>query len=114
YACDMSNMLLPRDRHIKPCYAKGNYFTYTASKPKPKRLIYPCPEKQLAGYSTLLFWLIGRLGTHLTLDLAGRIRFGPDVQWITDPTDYKINESNLDDVYAAVSQYLPNIDRDSL
>ena len=50
YACDVSNMLLPKERHIKPYYAKGNYFTYTASKPKPKRLIYPCPEKNFAGY----------------------------------------------------------------
>lgn len=50
YACAISNMLLPKERHIKPYYAKGNYFTYTASKPKPKRLIYPCPEKNFAGY----------------------------------------------------------------
>jgi L-2-hydroxyglutarate oxidase LhgO len=49
YACDVSNMVLPPERHIKPYYAKGNYFTYTASKPKTKRLIYPCPEKNLAG-----------------------------------------------------------------
>jgi L-2-hydroxyglutarate oxidase LhgO len=115
FACDVSNMLLPKERHIVPYYAKGNYFTYTASKPKPKRLIYPCPEKNLAGYSNChSFLLRSRLGTHLTLDLAGRIRFGPDVQWITDPTDYKIDNSHLSDVYAAVSQYLPNIDRDSL
>ena len=51
YACDVSNMLLPKERHIKPYYAKGNYFTYTASKPKTKHLIYPCPEKNLAGYA---------------------------------------------------------------
>jgi L-2-hydroxyglutarate oxidase LhgO len=50
YACDISNMLLPKERHVKPYYAKGNYFTYTASKPKTKRLIYPCPEKNFAGY----------------------------------------------------------------
>jgi L-2-hydroxyglutarate oxidase LhgO len=49
FACDVSNMLLPKERHIKPYYAKGNYFSYAASKPKPKRLIYPCPEKNLAG-----------------------------------------------------------------
>jgi 2-hydroxyglutarate dehydrogenase len=55
-----------------------------------------------------------RLGTHLTLDLAGRIRFGPDVEWTTDPRDYKINDSHLDDVYAAVKEYLPNIDREAL
>jgi len=50
YACDVSNMLLPADRHIKPYYAKGNYFAYTSSKPKTRRLIYPCPEKNFAGY----------------------------------------------------------------
>lgn len=53
YACDVSNMLLPKERHVKPYYAKGNYFSYGASKPKPKRLIYPCPEKNFAGYSDL-------------------------------------------------------------
>lgn len=55
-----------------------------------------------------------RLGTHLTLDLAGRVKFGPDIQWITDPTDYSVNDAHLDDVYAAVTQYLPNIDRSAL
>jgi hypothetical protein len=48
------------------------------------------------------------------LDLAGRVKFGPDIQWITDPTDYSVNEANLDDVYTAVTQYLPNIDRSAL
>lgn len=55
-----------------------------------------------------------RLGTHLTLDLAGRIRFGPDVQWITDPTDYFVSEQHLDAVYSAVIQYLPSVNRDFL
>lgn len=55
-----------------------------------------------------------RLGTHLTLDLAGRVRFGPDIQWITEPTDYKVNDAHLDEVYAAVSEYLPNVDRSAL
>lgn len=50
YACDISNMLLPKERHVTPYYAKGNYFTYTSSKPKTKRLIYTCPEKDFAGY----------------------------------------------------------------
>jgi L-2-hydroxyglutarate oxidase LhgO len=49
YACDVSNMLLPQERQIKPYYAKGNYYTYTSSKPKTKRLIYPCPEMNFAG-----------------------------------------------------------------
>jgi 2-hydroxyglutarate dehydrogenase len=49
YACTISNVLLPPQRHLKPFYAKGNYFGYTAAKPKPKRLIYPCPDKSFAG-----------------------------------------------------------------
>lgn len=53
YACNVSNLLLPEDKHMRPYYAKGNYFGYTAPKPKPKRLIYPCPEKNLAGYCSL-------------------------------------------------------------
>jgi 2-hydroxyglutarate dehydrogenase len=50
YACNISNMLLPPERHLTPYYAKGNYFSYSASKPKPRRLLYPCPEKNFAGY----------------------------------------------------------------
>ena len=42
------------------------------------------------------------------------MKFGPDIQWITDPTDYSVNDAHLDDVYAAVTQYLPNIDRSAL
>jgi 2-hydroxyglutarate dehydrogenase len=55
-----------------------------------------------------------RLGTHLTLDIAGRIRFGPDVEWITDPTDYSVSLANLDTAYSAISEYLPGVDRNSL
>ena len=57
-------------------YAKGSYFTLAGRSPF-QRLIYPAPEpdKHLAG-----------LGVHLTLDLGGQAKFGPDVQWIDDPT----------------------------
>jgi 2-hydroxyglutarate dehydrogenase len=57
---------------------------------------------------------LDRLGTHLTLDLSGRIRFGPDIEWITNPTDYKVNDSHLDEVYEAVREYLPGIERQGL
>jgi 2-hydroxyglutarate dehydrogenase len=54
------------------------------------------------------------LGTHLTLDLAGRVKFGPDIQWIDDPTDYTLDGGRLDEAYAAITEYLPSIDRNSL
>ena len=52
FACSISNMLLPKERLVIPYYAKGNYFAYTLSKPKTKRLIYPCPDcTHFAGYN---------------------------------------------------------------
>lgn len=63
YACQVSNMLLPKERHVTPYYAKGNYFSYSSGHPKPKRLIYPCPGKNFAGSFSLklenrLFFLV--------------------------------------------------------
>ena len=50
YACQVANMLLPEgERQVMAYYAKGNYFSYSAGFPKPKRLIYPCPKKNFAG-----------------------------------------------------------------
>lgn len=54
---------------------QGNYFSLSGRCPF-SRLVYPLPEPGLAG-----------LGTHLTLDLGGQGRFGPDVQWLPDPGD---------------------------
>ena len=58
----------PQQRVPRLVLAKGNYFGY-AGQPVFSRLIYPAPVD-------------GGLGTHVTLDLAGRMRFGPDVEWI--------------------------------
>jgi 2-hydroxyglutarate dehydrogenase len=73
-AIPISNMILPKERQRKAFYAKGSYFSYGLSRPKPSILVYPAP---VPGH--------GGLGTHLTLDMAGRIRFGPDVEWTEDP-----------------------------
>jgi 2-hydroxyglutarate dehydrogenase len=73
FAIPVSNMILPSDRHRKPYYAKGSYFSYSSSFPKPRTLVYPAP---VPGH--------GGLGTHLTLDMGGRVRFGPDVEWIDE------------------------------
>jgi L-2-hydroxyglutarate oxidase LhgO len=74
-------------------YAKGNYFTLAGKAPF-SRLIYPVPEK--AG-----------LGVHLTLDLGGQAKFGPDVQWVDDPTDLQVDPHRGDAFYAEVRKYWP-------
>lgn len=71
-------------------YAKGNYFSLSARAPF-SRLIYPIPEP-------------GGLGVHLTLDLGGQARFGPDVEWI-DSIDYSVNPRRADGFYAEVRKY---------
>lgn len=99
-AVSLSNMILPPDRQRNALYAKGTYFSYTRSHPRPSTLIYPAPIPGLPG-----------LGTHLTLDLAGRIRFGPDVQWTDNPADYTPNSHPhaLAAALAAIRAYLPAV-----
>jgi L-2-hydroxyglutarate oxidase LhgO len=85
-------------RHVpKRVFAKGNYFS-CSGKSAFSRLIYPAPTD-------------GGLGVHLTLDLAGRMKFGPDVEWLgdVDPAsiDYTVNPSRGDSFYAAVRTYWP-------
>ena len=74
-------------------YAKGNYFTLSSAAPF-RHLIYPVPES--AG-----------LGVHLTLDLGGQAKFGPDVQWVDTPDDFQVDASRVDAFYAAVRTYWP-------
>ncbi|KAF5666228.1 FAD dependent oxidoreductase [Fusarium heterosporum] len=102
-AAVVHNMIAPPDQHQKLYYAKGNYFSYSASQPKISRLIYPVPEPGIAG-----------LGTHLTLDLAGRLRFGPDVEWIDNPNDLAVNSARLSQAITEIQRYLPGIDASAL
>ncbi len=73
-------------------YAKGHYFTLTG-RARFSRLIYPVPQP-------------GGLGVHLTLDLQGQARFGPDVQWV-DGIDYSVDARRADAFYAEVRRYWP-------
>lgn len=77
-------------------YAKGNYFSVTG-RAQFSRLIYPVPEP-------------GGLGVHLTLDLNGNARFGPDVEW-TDKIDYRVDPSRADRFRGEIRKYWPKIDR---
>lgn len=102
-AIPINNLLLPPDQHLKPFYAKGTYFSYASSHPKPKTLLYPAPVPGFGG-----------LGTHLTLDMTGRVRFGPDVEWVDDPNDLTPSMSRLEDAIDAIRTYLPGIDREAI
>ena len=83
---------MPSDRIPPAHYAKGNYFTLSGRSPF-SRLIYPVPVP-------------GGLGVHLTVDLGGQARFGPDVEWI-DTIDYTVDPSRADSFYVAVRKYWP-------
>jgi L-2-hydroxyglutarate oxidase LhgO len=84
-----------RREAIPPLYlAKGNY--YGLSGPAPfSRLVYPVPEA--AG-----------LGVHLTLDLGGQARFGPDVEWV-DAIDYGVDPARAGVFYAEIRRYWPEL-----
>lgn len=83
----------------KAYFAKGNYFSLQRKAPF-SRLIYPVPEP-------------GGLGTHLTLDLAGRARFGPDVEWLAiedeSAIDYAVDLGRGAKFYAAIRRYWPDL-----
>ena len=83
-------------KHIPTAfYAKGNYFTLSGQSPF-KRLIYPVPES--AG-----------LGVHLTLDMGGQTKFGPDVEWVQSPDHLQVDARRGDAFYAEVRKYWPQL-----
>jgi L-2-hydroxyglutarate oxidase LhgO len=75
-------------------YCKGSYFTLSGRSPF-SRLIYPMPDH--AG-----------LGVHLTLDLGGQAKFGPDTEWI-DGEDYSLDPRRAETFYEAVRRYWPGL-----
>jgi L-2-hydroxyglutarate oxidase LhgO len=85
---------LPQASIPEPYYAKGNYFSLAGKAPFT-RLIYPVPEP-------------GGLGVHLTLDLGGQARFGPDVEWVSE-LDYTVHPRRADGFYAAIRRYWPGL-----
>ncbi|PMS22456.1 FAD-dependent oxidoreductase [Trinickia dabaoshanensis] len=82
-------------RHVPPLYlARGNYFSVSGRAPF-SRLIYPMPNE--AG-----------LGVHLTIDLGGQARFGPDVEWV-DTINYDVDPRRAESFYAAIREYWPEL-----
>lgn len=84
----------PADKAPASFYAKGNYYSLQG-RPPFTRLIYPVPEP-------------GGLGVHITIDLAGQARFGPDVEWI-ERIEYTVDPARADKFYAAVRTYWPGL-----
>jgi L-2-hydroxyglutarate oxidase LhgO len=86
---------LPDEYKPQQWFARGVYFSYGGRTPF-KTLIYPVPEP-------------GGLGVHLTLDLAGQARFGPDVEWI-EQEDYTVDPNRRESFARGVRQWWPGLD----
>lgn len=82
-------------------YCKGSYFSYSKASPV-SMLVYPVPHEDLAG-----------LGVHATIDLAGRLRFGPDTEDV-DILDYKVDGNKRDLFYDGASRIIRGLDREFL
>jgi L-2-hydroxyglutarate oxidase LhgO len=85
---------MPNDAVPALHLAKGNYFRLARKAPF-RHLVYPLPAH-------------GGAGVHVTLDLAGQARFGPDVEWV-DHIDYRVDETRLAAFEAAIREYWPNL-----
>ena len=90
---------LPADQIPKSYFAKGNYFSLSGKSPFT-HLIYPIPEP-------------GGLGVHLTLDMGGQAKFGPDVEWLDieaeEQIDYTVNPKRSEGFYEAARRYWPGL-----
>lgn len=84
----------PVEKFPKASLAKGNYFSLVGKQPF-QRLVYPMPVP-------------GALGVHVTVDLGGQCKFGPDIEWI-DSIDYDMDPTRADSFYAAVRAYYPDL-----
>ncbi|MFZ9350521.1 MAG: NAD(P)/FAD-dependent oxidoreductase [Polynucleobacter sp.] len=95
---------IPTEHIPKAYFAKGNYFSLAGKSPF-RHLIYPVPEP-------------GGLGVHLTLDMAGQAKFGPDVEWLEieseDQINYAVDPMRGERFYAAIRQYWPELKDGSL
>lgn len=90
---------MPRGAIPTERFCKGSYFTLSGRAPF-RHLIYPAPEA--AG-----------LGVHLTLDLAGQARFGPDVEWLDAPS-YDVERARAERFHAAIRRYWPGLPDNAL
>lgn len=112
FAPKIANMLLPEERKVQGFFAKGSYFSFAPSQPIltskiTSKLIYPCPNPNASS-----------LGTHLTFDLGGQLRFGPDLEWLSvtdaDEISYDVSVQNLEGALEAINTYFPSVKLEDL
>lgn len=92
----------PKNRLPRAWFAKGSYFSYQGEVPF-RHLIYPVPVN-------------GGLGVHLTLDLQGQAKFGPDVEWLQQgqALDFQVQEAKRREFASSVKRYWPRLDESRL
>jgi L-2-hydroxyglutarate oxidase LhgO len=90
---------LPPETVPQDYLAKGNYYSLLGKQPF-RHLVYPMPVP-------------GGLGVHVTLDMGGQCKFGPDVEWI-DEINYDVDPRRADSFYAAVRTYWPGLPDNAL
>jgi L-2-hydroxyglutarate oxidase LhgO len=101
HACALARRFEGLDGRFVPreWFAKGNYYALTGRAPF-SRLIYPAPAD-------------AHLGTHLTLDLGGQAKFGPDIEWLDiespEQIDWRVDPARADGFYAEVRRYWPDL-----
>ncbi len=102
HAVDLARKIkgIPEGILPKSYFAKGHYFQLSGNHPFKKHLVYPLPTKD-------------SLGVHLSFDVSGKVKFGPDVFWI-EGIDYSFNESRKDDFVSAIKTYWPDLNPDKL
>lgn len=119
------NSLLPEENRIPIYFAKGSYAAYRGNHLKGiSHLVYPCPDVGRQGVFSF-----ASLGTHLTLDLQGKIKFGPDIEWIAPPeptADGEVEDywrqhlvpddspAKMREIHEAIASYLPGVELDAL
>lgn len=110
YADEIASMAMGSQVALKLGYklypVKGRYYSYSPSRPLAKRLLYPAPEKNFAG-----------LGIHLTLDLMGRAKFGPDVTYVDSKDEYSMDDNDLTSkkkFWESVRRYLPVVEMEDI
>jgi L-2-hydroxyglutarate oxidase LhgO len=98
FASDVAKLIEELDRKLIPqtFYAKGNYFSLSKDL-GIRHLVYPIPED------------FG-LGIHLTLELDNTIKFGPDIEWVDNNLDYKVNTKRKDNFTKEILKYIPTLD----